>query len=265
MAKKNYYAVKNGYQTGIFQTWEECKKQVSGYPGAEYKGFALLKDAREYLGLNDMETSVAFRAPAVEPTPAAFRTPAVEPTPAAFRTPAVEPTPAAFRAPAVEPTSAVFRTPAGVEHPAETSPQDVQIYVDGSYAGGDAFSYGMVVLQGEEELCFSAKLEDEELARMHNVAGEIEGAKAAMQYAADHGFRRVIIYHDYEGIAKWCTREWKANKPATQEYRDFYDHMKERVRIEFQKVEGHSNNKYNDLADALAKKALGVGSEEKTQ
>ena len=34
MAK--YYAVRNGYHTGIFNTWDECKKEVSGFSGAEY-------------------------------------------------------------------------------------------------------------------------------------------------------------------------------------------------------------------------------------
>ena len=39
MAKKKVYAVKKGKQTGLFYSWNECKESVSGYPGAEYKGF----------------------------------------------------------------------------------------------------------------------------------------------------------------------------------------------------------------------------------
>ena len=38
----------------------------------------------------------------------------------------------------------------------------------------------------------------------------------------------------------------------------FYDEMKEKIEIEFVKVKGHSNDKYNDLADELAKKALDI-------
>ena len=34
-----YYAVKVGRQTGIFNTLEECKEQVDGFEGAEYKSF----------------------------------------------------------------------------------------------------------------------------------------------------------------------------------------------------------------------------------
>ena len=51
MAK--FYAVKNGKRVGIFNTWEECQEQVSGYSGAEFKSFKSLDDAREYLGINE--------------------------------------------------------------------------------------------------------------------------------------------------------------------------------------------------------------------
>ena len=39
MAKKKIYAVRKGHKTGLFYTWDECKKAVHGYSGAEYKGF----------------------------------------------------------------------------------------------------------------------------------------------------------------------------------------------------------------------------------
>lgn len=48
MAKK-YYAVKQGKRTGIFTTWDECKQNVHGYPGAEYKSFTSKAQAETYL------------------------------------------------------------------------------------------------------------------------------------------------------------------------------------------------------------------------
>ncbi|MDD4529695.1 MAG: ribonuclease H family protein [Bacteroidales bacterium] len=40
MAKKQkYYVVWKGIQTGIFETWEECQKQINGVEGAKYKSF----------------------------------------------------------------------------------------------------------------------------------------------------------------------------------------------------------------------------------
>ena len=46
---KKYYAVKVGMTTGIFETWEECKSSVEGYPGALYKSFKNLSDAYAYM------------------------------------------------------------------------------------------------------------------------------------------------------------------------------------------------------------------------
>jgi ribonuclease HI len=37
--KKKYYVVWRGIKPGIYNTWEECKKQVAGIDGAQYKSF----------------------------------------------------------------------------------------------------------------------------------------------------------------------------------------------------------------------------------
>ena len=38
--KQKYYVVWQGHETGIFDTWVECKALVEGYPGPVYKSFA---------------------------------------------------------------------------------------------------------------------------------------------------------------------------------------------------------------------------------
>lgn len=48
-----FYAVKKGRTPGIYRTWEECKKQVDGFSGAEYKSFTKITDATDYLGWNE--------------------------------------------------------------------------------------------------------------------------------------------------------------------------------------------------------------------
>ena len=104
----------------------------------------------------------------------------------------------------------------------------------------------------------SQKMSDPELAQMRNVAGEIKGSEAAMQYALDHKIPSIIIYHDYQGIASWCNGDWKANKAGTIAYRDFIVRRKNGFTLKFRKVKGHSNDKYNDMVDELAKEALGI-------
>lgn len=49
MAKK-YYGVRVGKTPGIYNTWDECKAQVHGFPGAEYKSFPTLEEAQIYVG-----------------------------------------------------------------------------------------------------------------------------------------------------------------------------------------------------------------------
>jgi len=34
-----FYAVAKGIETGVFSTWNECKKNVNGYNGAIFKKF----------------------------------------------------------------------------------------------------------------------------------------------------------------------------------------------------------------------------------
>jgi len=49
MAAKKFYAVKSGKKTGIFNSWEECKANVEGFPNAEYKSFSSKQQADDYL------------------------------------------------------------------------------------------------------------------------------------------------------------------------------------------------------------------------
>lgn len=224
MAKK-FYAVKVGRLNGIFETWEECKASVDGYPGALYKGFTNLSDAYIYLGLEGEQLSL------------------------------------------FDPLNETDNADANSLAIHETIPEDKPFsnsikavaYVDGSYNGETKhFSYGCVMFYNGEEFHLSNEYDDEELARMRNVAGEIFGSMAAMEFAIEHNVKYLQIFHDYAGIEKWCTGEWKANKPGTIAYKKYYEKARKKVNITFQKVKGHSGDKYNDLADELAKKACSI-------
>ena len=147
----------------------------------------------------------------------------------------------------------------GPEDVQKTGDDYVPIYVDGSFRSATGeFSYGMVVLLEGQVLSFCEKYEDKELSSMRNVAGEIKEAQAAMQYALDHGIPKIAIYHDYEGIAKWCLGLWKTNKEGTKAYKAFYEEARKEIEIRFVKVTGHSGDTYNEMADRLAKEALGL-------
>ena len=132
-------------------------------------------------------------------------------------------------------------------------------YVDGSYDDTTkSYSYGMVMMHKEEELHFFKKFEKDDMSDMRNVAGEIEGSMAAMKYCMEHNIKSISIFYDYEGIEKWCNGDWKAKKEGTRRYVKFYEDASKYVDVDFIKVKGHSGDKYNDLADELAKRALGL-------
>lgn len=136
---------------------------------------------------------------------------------------------------------------------------DAVAYVDGSYnERTQEYSYGVVLFHCGVEQHFSEKMYNPKIAGMRNVAGEIEGAKKAMEFCFIHGIKRLTLFYDYEGIEKWCSGEWKARKPGTMEYRQYFSKIKENVDVHFVKVRAHSGIKYNELADLLAKRALGL-------
>ncbi len=48
MAKK-YYVIWKGKKTGVFTSWDEVKRLISGFPGAKYKSFPSLEEANRAL------------------------------------------------------------------------------------------------------------------------------------------------------------------------------------------------------------------------
>lgn len=59
MSSSKYYVVWNGVETGVFDSWDDVRPLVDGYPGARYKGFptraaaveAYRGDPAEHIGL----------------------------------------------------------------------------------------------------------------------------------------------------------------------------------------------------------------------
>lgn len=132
-------------------------------------------------------------------------------------------------------------------------------YVDGSFdIKTGRYGCGVVLLYKGEIKTLSKAGNDPTLASMRNVAGEITASEMAMHHALENGLEKIIIYHDYAGIAKWCTGDWKAEKEGTKRYKQYYDSIKDRLAVRFVKVAAHTGDTYNEMADRLAKDALGI-------
>jgi len=44
-AKQKFYVVWQGFKPGIYNSWEACKKQVTGFDGAQFKSFSTKEEA----------------------------------------------------------------------------------------------------------------------------------------------------------------------------------------------------------------------------
>ena len=44
--KKKFYVVWKGAKPGVYESWEECARQVTAFPGAQYKSFETMAEAQ---------------------------------------------------------------------------------------------------------------------------------------------------------------------------------------------------------------------------
>lgn len=221
MAKK-VYAVRKGHVPGLYYNWDECKAQVNGFSGAEYKSFNDISQADAYM------RGVDFTA---------------------------------------KRQTNVDSDKKGLNEAIFNLSDKPYAFVDGSYnADLNIYGYGGVVVINKEPYIVAGStvpIDDREveMAGMRNVAGEIEGAMAAINKAKELGAKELSIYYDYAGIEKWATGEWKCNKLGTKEYRDFINTTRdEGMDISFVKVKAHSGITGNEIVDNIAKKSVGLPS-----
>ena len=147
---------------------------------------------------------------------------------------------------------------AGEEKQIEIGANSVIAYVDGSYNQKlKVYGSGVVYITDDKELELMKSYDD--AYHIHrNVAGEVKASELAIEKAIEDKKDQIIIYHDYQGIASWANGDWKTNNDLTKSYKRFIDQARKKIKIDFVKVKGHSNDKYNDKADQLAKEAAGI-------
>ena len=147
---------------------------------------------------------------------------------------------------------------AGEEKQIEIGANSVIAYVDGSYNQKlKVYGSGVVYITDDKELGLMKSYDD--AYHIHrNVAGEVKASELAIEKAIEDKKDQIIIYHDYQGIASWANGDWKTNNDLTKAYKNFIDQAKKKIKIDFVKVKGHSNDKFNDKADQLAKEAAGI-------
>lgn len=130
------------------------------------------------------------------------------------------------------------------------------IYSDGSYNGElKLSSYGVVYLQKSQPEYYRSGIVDDK-NDTQNVIGEITGVLEGLKYALFKKKKKVYIYHDYIGLSKWISGEWKVKSSDSSYYVNEINKYKSDIELEFVKVKAHSGEKYNEICDKLAKNEL---------
>jgi ribonuclease HI len=140
-------------------------------------------------------------------------------------------------------------------------PKKNYAFIDGSF-NPEKKIYGcggFLIDQFGKKRIIQASGSDPRMVKMRNVAGEILGAKTAINLALLLKMKKLTIFYDYDGIANWPTGKWKCKKPATKKYAEFVlSAISNGLDIMFEHVKGHAGIPGNEEADRLAKEAVGI-------
>ena len=240
MAKVKYYGVKKGLVPGVYTSWDECKAQVDGFSGAEYKSFRSEEEAKAYISPekdDEVYDKSGYVSENMQRVEAEFQALGITYVP-------------------VDDNTQHVSEPAFVHDEVYDGPY---AFVDGSFnADTGVYGYGGFVCDGTKKYPLQGHNDNPDMASMRNVAGEIDGSMAAVKKAEELGIRKMTMYYDYNGIEQWAIGGWKTNNPCTQAYAQFMQSDNRKVQLDFVHTKGHTGIAGNEIADAMAKKAVGL-------
>lgn len=141
-------------------------------------------------------------------------------------------------------------------------PEDIpHIYVDGSYnvATGE-YGFGAVVLDRNVIVYLDSGKGYSEECNQRQVNGELDAAIKGISFAVSKDYKKVVLFYDYAGVCNHATGSWNRNTDLSAWYYENVNKIKSEGNLEiiFVKVDSHTGDLYNDMADELAKSGAGV-------
>jgi len=130
----------------------------------------------------------------------------------------------------------------------------IEIDVDGA-CRNEITSYAAIIRKdGNVIEKLSGVVPGSEVLGSYQVAGELQAVIQSLKWCNLNKIKKVTIYYDMEGIEMWATGKWKTKKEITKSFSEFF--KKNKIKIDWVKIESHSGVKWNEETDKLAKKAI---------
>ena len=147
----------------------------------------------------------------------------------------------------------------------ETYPKDcLHAYVDGSYSAlREEYSYGVVCVKNDVvEYIESGSGKSDLQNNIRQIAGELKGAIKAVEYGISKNEKKIVVFHDYEGIAHHATGAWQRRENSSKDYYEKMQNlMKNNIEVIFVKVDSHTGDLFNELVDEKCKECLNIESD----
>ena len=133
-------------------------------------------------------------------------------------------------------------------------------YIDGSYSPKNKlYGYGGFILFNGKTYIVQGTGQNPAYMAERNIAGELLGTLAVMYKAQQMDIPEINIVFDYAGIENYAAGSWKAKTPLAQHYCQYMQLLADHyIKPHFYHVKGHSGTEGNEIADCLAKEAVGV-------
>ena len=132
-------------------------------------------------------------------------------------------------------------------------------YIDGSYSQkNNMYGWGGFISNGEDIHIIHGTGNAKDYLKHRNITGEVRGAIDVIKYAIALGLPEINLYYDYSGIEQWASKTWKCKTALSKFYQQYYLSHKDRLKINFIHVKGHTGIDGNEIADILAKEAVGA-------
>jgi ribonuclease HI len=234
--KLKFYAVRKGHHPGIYTSFEDVQKQITGFSYPEWKTFKAKDAAEAFLAeglskraVNKLKKAVLAAQQSEQASNDTFS-----------------------ELQLVDPVELAKKHP-------ELSISGPYAFVDGSFNEKTKLAgYGVILCVDGVQMRMSGICQDPH--GMRNITGELMAAKVAAQYATFMGLKSLTIFHDFDGIAGWGSGTIEPKKPGAAEFVVGLNELKAQygLTLAFVHVYGHTGVEHNETVDQLAKRAVGV-------